>query len=471
MSYIKRFSEFYEKNKNRNFTASEISEACSDVFSCLAGVIFCLLPATVFIYLQATGSWKLLTTFPVIAGIFNAFAVFFGIIGAVMYFFNSRKTPLKTVISDNIPSLIFLALCLWMLVSTALNGFTTPALRGGEYRNESLFTFFVYFLVYFFCSSTIKKEKFKKVSIYILLVSSWLAGVMSIVHAYITPLVSMEEIASGRISFVFHQFNHYGYFLTLAITLSAALFVFGNGLKQKIFAGATFCFNSAVLTVNGTFGCFIAVCFALVFLAVVSAILEKRLNVISLVPFVLFLIISFITGHFFNSFFTDLAGLFDDIKMILGKKSGSASGAALIGSDSSQNVRTAGDAGTGRWSLWTSTVSYIKERPLFGWGIEGIGRRLEEETGYSDRPHNEYLQYAAFFGIPATVLYISGVLSVFIKALRRRAFLDKTSAVCLVAAFGYLVSAFFGNTMYYTAPMLFIFLGIGSSVMRSEKEL
>ena len=468
MNYIRRITAFFENNKNRDFTASEISEACSDFFSALPGVIFCLLPVSVFVYLQATGSWKLLSTYPVMAVVFNGFAVLFGVIGAVMYFYNSRRMRFKDLISDNVPALIFVALCLWMLISTAVNGFTKNALKGGEYRNESLFLFFVYFLIYFFCSSTIKKEKFKKVSGYILLASSWAAGILSLVHKYKELFVSMYEIDSSRISFVFHQFNHYGYFLMLAITLSAAFFVLCKGIKPRFFAGLTFCFNSVVLTINGTFGCFIAVCVALVFLVIVDRMLTNRFSATAIAPLVLFLIISFITGRFFNSFFTDLAGLFEDVKMIFSKSATESQSAAFIGSDSVQNVRTAGDAGTGRWSLWTSTVRYIRERPLFGWGIEGIGRRLENETGYSDRPHNEYLQYAAFFGIPATVLYVSGVLLVYIKALHRRVKLDRTSAACLVAAFGYLVSAFFGNTMYYTAPLFFILLGIGSSAEKPE---
>ena len=469
MNGVKRLTEFYKNNKGRNFTVSEISEACSDFFAASAGVMFCLLPVSVFAYLQAANSWKLLTTFPVFTGVFNGFAVLSGVIAAAMYFFNSRKTSLKNVLSDNIPSLIFLALCLWMLISTAANGFTENALKGGEYRNESLFTFFIYFLVYFFCSSLIKKERLKKAPVYTLLACSWVAGIASLVHRFIKPLVSMEEIDSGRISFVFHQFNHYGYFLTIAITLSAALFVLGKGVKQKIFTALTFCFNSVLLTVNATFGCFLAVCAALVFLAGVAAVTEKRFNAAWLAPFILFLIISYATGRFFNSFFTDLAGLFNDIKMIIGNNTGGSSGPALIGGDSAESVRTAGDAGTGRWSLWTSTVGYIKERPLFGHGIEGIGRRLEEETGYSDRPHNEFLQYAMFFGIPAAVIYVSGVMSVFVKAFCRRAKLDSTSSACLVAAFAYLVSSFFGNTMYYTAPLFFIFLGIGSSVPSESK--
>ena len=468
MNCIKRFSEFYRNNKNRNFTVSEISEACSDVFASAVGVLYCTLPVFVFVYLEATKSWRLLTTFPVIANVFSIFSVLLGIVSLIMYFYNSRKTGIKSFVSQNIPALIFLALCLWMLTATAVNGFTYDALKGGDYRNESIFSFLIYFLVYFICSSAIKKEKFKKAPVYVLLISSWVAGVASLVHNYCRQLISMEEIDSGRISFVFHQFNHYGYFLTVAISLSAALLVLGTGAKQKTFAGLTFAFNSVLLTLNATFGCFLAVCAALVFLVIVTSVLEKRFKAKALIPLFLFLLISYITGLFVNSFFSDLYHLLEDVKMILGSNTHGSSGTALIGADSAENVRTAGDAGTGRWSLWTSTVTYIKESPFFGKGIEGIGKRLEEETGYSDRPHNEYLQYAVFFGVPAAILYVSGALAVYLKALKNRAHLDKTSAVCLVAAFGYLVSAFFGNTMYYTAPLLFIFLGIGSSVTKTE---
>ncbi|MBP5462332.1 MAG: hypothetical protein J6Y20_09430, partial [Lachnospiraceae bacterium] len=31
---------------------------------------------------------------------------------------------------------------------------------------------------------------------------------------------------------------------------------------------------------------------------------------------------------------------------------------------------------------------------------------------------------------------------------------------CFIASAGYIASAFFGNTMYYTAPFFFIFLGM-----------
>lgn len=39
--------------------------------------------------------------------------------------------------------------------------------------------------------------------------------------------------------------------------------------------------------------------------------------------------------------------------------------------------------------------------------------------------------------------------------------LDPMTCACLIVAFSYLGSAFFGNTYYYTAPYFFIFLGLG----------
>ena len=463
MSFIKRFAQLYQNNKNRNYTITELSYSASDYFALLPAVIFIILPVFVFAYLEMIGSWKTLTTFPVLATVFQYFSVFFGTISILMYFCNSHKQPLRQVFLDNIPMVFFLALCLWMIVSTAVNSFDTDAVKGEEYRNESIFTFLVYFLIYYFCSSTVSKEKLKRFASVTLLACSWAAGVLSLVHKYVFPLVALSESNDDGIIFTYHQINHYGYFLTVAASLSAALLVFDKGIKRKVFYLLTFCFNSFLLTLNGTFGCFIAVCAALVFLTIVSAVIRRKSVLAALMFLSLFLAVSFVAGRFFNSFFSDLAVLFEDIKLIVAGNGGEHTADSAV-QTSVRATKNAGDAGTGRWSLWKATVGYIKEKPLFGSGIEGIGLRLKAETGYSDRPHNEYLQYAAFFGIPAALLYVSGVFSVYLKALRRRANLDGVTAACLVACFGYLVSAFFGNTMYYTAPLLFIFLGMASAV-------
>ena len=86
---------------------------------------------------------------------------------------------------------------------------------------------------------------------------------------------------------------------------------------------------------------------------------------------------------------------------------------------------------------------------------------MYEGPPYNIRPHNEFMQYALFHGIPAAILYFVGCLGVFIRALRKKVYLDGASLVCLSAAFGYLVSSFFGLTLYTTAYFLFMFLGMG----------
>ena len=48
------------------------------------------------------------------------------------------------------------------------------------------------------------------------------------------------------------------------------------------------------------------------------------------------------------------------------------------------------------------------------------------------------------------------------RGLKHRHEIDNITLTCLVAYFSYLVSAFFGNTMFYTAPYLFIFLGMAN---------
>ena len=157
-----------------------------------------------------------------------------------------------------------------------------------------------------------------------------------------------------------------------------------------------------------------------------------------------FLVIALLTNLKCKTLFQNFTELFSDVGKI-------ASGA--------EDARR---AGTNRWGIVSATVRYISERPLLGFGVEGIGKRLLSDV-HTDRPHCEYLQYAAFFGIPAAVSYVLGILHVYLNGLRHRFSLSLCQKAALIAAFGYLASAAFGNTMYYTAPYLFLMLGIGYS--------
>jgi O-antigen ligase len=130
--------------------------------------------------------------------------------------------------------------------------------------------------------------------------------------------------------------------------------------------------------------------------------------------------------------------------------------------------------GHGRWRLWELTAEYIRQRPLFGYGCEGINERLYAGTaainGVSN-PHCEPLTYAAFFGIPAALFYIAGCVTAIVKGLRSSNNKSKTancSTIAAYAAAAYFISSLFGVAMFYTAPFFFILLGISAGAENKE---
>ena len=125
-----------------------------------------------------------------------------------------------------------------------------------------------------------------------------------------------------------------------------------------------------------------------------------------------------------------------------------------------KNAPGANRAGTGRWRIWKLTVKHIIDRPIFGNGIEGLLAIITREGSNTGSPHNEYLEYAAFFGVPAAVSYIAAIVSVFLHGLKNKKELNAITLVCLAGGFSYLVSAFFGVCFYYTVTYPFIFLGL-----------
>ena len=130
-------------------------------------------------------------------------------------------------------------------------------------------------------------------------------------------------------------------------------------------------------------------------------------------------------------------------------------------------------AGTFRWELWTDAVHYIGLHPWAGFGPDTTLYLIEQ----NDRVHNEYLQYAVSIGIPGLLAWLVFLFSSLRRALpaRRKATPSGTVSVEAVAvacaAVTYLISAFFGNSLTYVAPFLFLLLGrAGSEIRRSDPQ-
>lgn len=404
-------------------------------------LLFVLVPA-----ISIVGSLSLHVGIDTTILMLSGFVVLFGALalGLSMGKVCTSGESIKLLISRNAPMVWLSLFALLIVISTCVNGFTDYALQGDSYRNESMFTYISYIAIFFFCATLVQSPKKKATVMYLMLAASMVLAVCGMLHRWVIPFDTFSNDRSMNITTIYHNSNHYGYYLVFAVLASGGLFVFEKRKPLRVLALVSFLVNSVVLVLNDTFGAYLGCLIALLFQVIVLYIIHRRINRPTLVLLGLMLAVSAVMGFWVDNVFRNFYELFIDFNSL------------------AQDEEDACSAGSGRWNLWQHTLQYIGEKPLFGHGVEGISQRLYEESGdICDRSHNEILQYAAFFGIPAAIVYMIGVFRVYWNGLRLKSTLDGYTISCLVMAFGYLASSLVGNTTYYISPLFFIFLGLG----------
>ena len=460
MTGIKNAIRYLKENKNKQINPKDLLLDNYEIILMIPAMAFVLSPVYQFLsnlLLDRDYPFHGFYTYTYTVDYVIWLSLIVSVFAVALYFIKQKKDNNPVKPADNIPMLFFAGVCICIVISTCINGFTDHAIYGDSARNESIFSFIAYFISFYFCSSLIGDEGKKRVILYTYLFSDLIIDLACLYHQFIKP-ITIWEYSDNTPSAIFYQCNHYGYFLMLAVIISTALFVIEKSAKVRIFCCVMLAMNSFILCLNTTFGCFLACLVGFAFLIVADSIINRRISISAMAMFALFIAVVYVSGLKYHSFLGELKLFFTDIKSVMG----SLNEKVISVGENEVKVSAADSAGTGRWGLWKNTIRYIRERPAFGWGIEGIADRLSVDShGLNNRPHNEYLQYAAFFGIPAAILYVCGAATVYIRAWRKRRDIGRYTFACLAVAFTYLFSAIFGNTMFYTAPFFFIFLGLG----------
>lgn len=377
--------------------------------------------------------------------VFWGIVVFFLILKSIRH-----KITIGSVLIKNPAYIFFICFIIWMMISVAVNGFTDITLLGDSYRDEGIMTYACYICVFFFLGSIIYDERIKRV----LCETSLIASVGTAIFAYYR--FNFLQTATDRLEYYptafFNQFNHYGYFLALNIMLAAAMLVMSKSIGWSIWYMIVIVVNVWMLNLNNTLGAWLACIAGFVFMMVARAAMSGHIQWKPLIPAAIFFAVTIVMSIRGNGQLSEFIRFTDEMETLSGEA-----------------VKTGNYANTGttgaRWLLWKEAVHLIKERPVFGYGIEGTAGMMEQAAG-NDRCHCEYMQYALSFGIPAAVFYTIACICVIARNVRLRKFLKAMAFVCLTAAFTYMVSAVVGNSMSNTAPYFFIFLGLG---YRSEK--
>lgn len=372
----------------------------------------------------------------------GAFSILMAGAMALYYFLYKRhEKPFKQLLYDNRETVAFTVYILLALCSTFANS-SEFAWFGESNRHEGFFVFLIYVFM-FVMAAMVRSEKIKRILLYILCgVSVFIEILTLLVNKGIADYQTLLVIKDSG---VFLQHNHYGYYLATTGIAMAAFALTSKKLWMKLLFYAGYIFTVYITLMIGPLGPFLALIAGNIFVIICCCLSKKRFVPEAIAPLlILVCVLALHTAFESDAMFKDIAGFFTDV------------GKVTSGAEDSAG------AGTARWGLWVFTVEKIAEKPILGWGACGIMAELKLAAG-SYITHNEFLQYAVFFGIPAMIAYVTAALMVFLRALKNRVNLTQCEIVYLCAAFVYLVSSFFGVTMYYTTPFYYLFLGLAVS--------
>ncbi len=316
-----------------------------------------------------------------------------------------------------------------------------------NYLQESTIFFLAYALI-FACCLSVKNKSIKERILFCLTASSTFMCVLNLVFFDRSKYI-FGDYCNTNWAVGFVNSNHFGYFLTVTTMLIAGMFVLAKSNKVKIASGTLFVLHCFVLMFNDTLGCLLALIITLIAMPVIVCIKQKKFNWFAFVPIAVFMAISFVCiplakhmGSTYLSLASQLENLFKEVFSI--------AQAPLA----EENLT----AGTSRWDLWLDAVDAIKNYPIFGdgWVLE--------------KPHNEYLQYSAHYGLPTLIFYLVALIIIAVKALKNLKALSNTTLCLLGSVLAYLISAFFGNTMPHTIVFFILVLAFAITNIEAERK-
>lgn len=369
-----------------------------------------------------------------------------------------RETSMKTGIINNIKqepwNFIFIILLIWSGICTLLSEDKSTSFFGTSYRDEGFATYCYYASVYA-CAHILKNENKRRRVFNTYAIVSVILGVCLLLQD--RAVLGMDELFIFPRATVFSQFNHMGYYLNISVLVMTGLFLSTEKIKYKVVYLLGMAFQLYCLLVNNTFGAYLGAMCGVVIVSIFYVIKTRNVKMI-IAPIVIFIFVSGISigGKIKSSSGEDLSNNFKVL----------AHDTQSIATDADDADR----AGTGRMGMWKAGLKMVPESPVFGYGPDMINKKyFQKYINFTERVENEYLQYAIFLGIPGLVLYLATLITMVVCQLKEIKKISLTTIAAAGCVAGYLVGAFAGNSMYYTAPYLYLFLGMASKKTANDK--
>lgn len=328
------------------------------------------------------------------------------------------------------------------------------AVLGSEARWDGLISFSFYLVAY----SLGRQVRFKERFLY------WIAGSTSIIAIYAClqffkidpPFLRLYPDSWRGLAFsTMGNPNFLGSYLVLVLPLAIYLYL----MRGKWWGLPFYALTYFALLSTRTRGTWIGA--AVGFLVMVILAIKhsenrkrtlRRIVILGLISILLFALFILLTDEVMLN---KLIKMFTDLELII------------------TNPEEADTAGTNRFYIWQRCIELIKQRPVFGFGVENMSiamnrnfrEMIVEDFGRYrnwDKAHNEYLNIAVASGIPSLLLYLGFTLTAIKKGWNKQA--TCPMLVPFVAgAVGYMVQAIFNIQMIIVYYFFMATLGIITS--------
>ncbi|MBE7052309.1 MAG: hypothetical protein E7395_07060 [Ruminococcaceae bacterium] len=381
----------------------------------------------------------------------------------------NTKTNVAAYFSARKYALLLLIVYVLMVVSAFLASDRQRAFLGTDFRPDGVLMHSA-FLALFVFASALKKNEYKKFIVGLYVVSFILVSLVMVQQYYgiigaspvaptpkwAKPLMNFYDSIGIRVGHfykgttgTFYNLNHMGYYSCMCAMICTGVFLKSKGNLAKVFSLLLCAYAYWVVTINNTFGCYIAVFAAIVSFFAVAFFRFKSCRIKAALPIAVFLAVTLVV-----SVSPTLSG-----ESVVEKNFSVFTKDVKKVATSNEDEDT-GEAGSGRWKAWLATIDMIKEKPFFGFGPDNLKEEYTEREVKVDRAHNEILERAVSTGIPSAIFYAGAMIVALLSGFRKNKLMDKDSCAlpALLASCAYIVSALFGVFLFYTACHFFVLL-------------
>lgn len=371
----------------------------------------------------------------------------FSILAIIALFFMS-KTNLRTKIE--LDEKFFLIYILYVLAATffALN--KEVAIFGSTYRKDGLLVLLIYFLVFLIAK---RAKKTSKLALNLSLASSVFIALFAISQFFKFDPEFLRVYSGSWDGVAFSLFgnpNFLSSYLVIIIPISLYYYI----EQEKLYGIVSFSILFLALLCTNTRGGWLAILISIILYFIMTI---KKAKKYKKRWFIVFLVIIFILMFFLYA--TNFQFLKRFVSPIVDLKE------LVVNKDMS--------AGSNRVYVWDKTIKLIKEKPIFGYGLDNMYIAMDmkyrdiitNDFGRYrnwDKAHNEYLNIAVSSGIPSLLIYLSFIFIIIYNGINnmKRSSLHRALFISLIT---YLIQAFFNIEMLTVFYLFMAFAGLLSS--------